>query len=106
MYRNPASEVLMEKWYNQFPQFSPPRNTSELQSSLRMNELAAEIKKLRPIERLPSTSFFTKEYILTFEGIGDVIVRDKFYRLNFGCQVYRIFENITSSMPAAVIRGD
>lgn len=106
VWRNEASIRLMKKWYRQFPRFEVPSCTNHLQNSLELRSLKKDVLKLNSITQLPSPTFLEKKYELIFPGIGHIWVRDRFYRLVFGFKTYRIFENISSSIPIGIIRGD
>lgn len=106
IWRNNASQFLMTKWYRQFPKFEIVTNTSNLQNSLNLKKLKKEIMRLTPIKQLPSSRNFEKEYELLLPGIGRITVQDKFYRFLFNYRNYRIFENISASIPRGVIHNN
>lgn len=99
IWRNIASQKLQQKWYRQFPKFEIIKNTTDLQNPLNLKILKKQIKQLTPIKALPSFDYLEKEYDLFFRGIGTVTVRDRFYRLKYFCEDYRIFENLKTSIP-------
>lgn len=106
IWRNEISRRLQQKWYRQFPKFEIVTNTANLQKPLKLKRLKREIRQLAPIEQLPSFNCLEQEYELFFRGIGVITVRDKFYRLLFNCRNYRIFENLSASIPRGIIRDD
>ena len=106
VWRNEAPIRLMQRWRRQFPRFEVPNCTKDLQNSLDLKNFKKDILKLNPITQLPSPVFLEKKYELTFSGVGHIWVRDRFYKLVFGFKTYRIFENISSSIPIGIIRGD
>jgi len=93
----------LERWRSQFPDFNQNTgNTGRLQSKERLRQLSKDIKRLKPIRKLPSQHFFDEKYILFFDGIGAIQVNDRFYRLQLGCETYRIFENLAYAMPSNI----
>lgn len=106
IWRNEVSRQLQQRWYRQFPKFEIVTNTTNLQKPLKLKKLKRHIKRLTPIEQLPSFDYLEQEYELFFRGIGVITVTDKFYRLLFNCRNYRIFENLSASIPRGIIRDD
>jgi len=105
VWRNEVSRRLHQRWYRQFPKFESVTNTANLQKPSKLKELKRGIRQLTPIEQLPSFDYLEQEYELFFRGIGVITVKDKFYRLLFNCRNYRIFENLSTSIPRGII-GD
>jgi len=91
IFRNPSSFQLFEQWERQF-KIKIVENTATSHDTAKT---ASEVLQLKEIS-LPldlCEDFIEKRYRLHIEGLGSLLVLDRFYRLKLGGRGCRIWVN-------------